>query len=326
MTAGTTTTECRLVDRSGATDDVALTPGALEERLAGGFFWLDVRRPSPDDVKAIGETFGFHPLAVEDSVKFGQRPKLDDYGELAFLVLFGHAPDDDGLVEVHVYASERFVVTFRHDASPGIDRLHERYDDSHEPPKGAAQLLSRLTDALVDSFLPAFAEFDEHLEQIEDDLLARPREDQLRDIYRMRNRVSRMRRVLAPQRDLIGRVASGALKLPGSTEETERYFRDVHDHLIRLNEQIDLLRDATTAGIDVYLSASSNRLNDVMKRLTVIATIFLPLTFVTGFFGQNFDWMVEHVGGPWAFALLGVGSQLLVLATLVVWFKRRGWF
>jgi magnesium transporter len=326
VTAGTAPAECRLVNRSGATDEVALTRSALEERLADGFFWLDVRRPSSADVKLIGETFGFHPLAVEDSLKFGQRPKLEDYDDVAFLVIFGHAPDEDGLVEVHAYSSERFVVTFRHDASPGIDELHDRYEAGRAPPQSAAHLLYRLADALVDSFFPAFAEFDDRLELIEDDLLVRPRDEHLRDIFKMRNRVARMRRILAPQRDLVGRVASGTLELPGSTDEIARYFRDVHDHLIRLNEQVDILRDAMTAAIDVYLSAASNRLTDQMKTLTVIATIFLPLTFVTGFFGQNFNWMADHVGGPGAFVVFGLGSQLVVLAALVVWFNRKGWF
>jgi magnesium transporter len=325
VTAGGPTADCRVVDDVGAHEDVPLTREELERRLARGFFWLDVRNPTHDDVKLLGETFGFHPLAIEDTLKFGQRPKLDDYGDVAFLVLFGHAPDEDGLVEVHVYAAPAFVVSVRRDTSPGLDALHDRYEGGREWPQHAAKLLYRLADALVDSFFPAFNEFDDRLELIEDDLLKRPRDEHLRDIFAMRNRIARMRRVLAPQRDLIGRIASGALQVPGTTGETERYFRDVHDHLIRLTEQIDLLRDAMTAAIDVYLSASSNRLNDVMKRLTVISTVFLPLTFVTGFFGQNFEWMVDHVGGPAGFLVFGLGSQLAVLAALVVWFRRQGW-
>jgi magnesium transporter len=315
-----------VVDREGATEHDRLDSETLERQLAGGFFWLDLARPTPDDLMQIASTLGFHPLAVEDSLKFGQRPKLEDYGEVTFIVLYGYAPDEDGLVEVHVYASSRFVVTIRRDRSPAIDLLHGRYGDGRRPPERAAQLLYAIADELVDSFFPALGEFDDRLELIEDDLLARPKEEHLRDIFTMRRRIAGLRRVLAPQRDLVGRVASGALQLPGASDETERYFRDVHDHLIRLNEQIDVVRDAMSAAIDVYLSASSNRLNEVIKRLTVVATIFLPLTFVTGFFGQNFRWLVDNVGGPVAFVVLGIGSQLLVLGALLLWFKRRGWF
>jgi magnesium transporter len=318
--------ECRLVDKSGASDDQELTREALEERLAGGFFWLDVRRPTREQVKLIGETFGFHPLAVEDSLKFGQRPKVEDYGDVQFIVLYGHAPDDDGLVEVHVYASERFVVTIRRDAAPALDDLHRLYEKRYKAPEYAGELLYRLADALVDSFFPPLAEFDERLDLIEDALITQPRDEHLTDIFTMRRRLARLRRVLMPQRDLVGKFAAGAFVLPGSDTETERYFRDVYDHLIRLNEQIEVTRETMTVAIDVYLTASNNRLNDVMKRLTVIATVFLPLTFVTGFFGQNFGWMVKHVGSAGSFVAFGLGSQLLVLALLVVWFRRRGWW
>ena len=326
MTADETTARCRGVAAAGVHADGPMSRAAREGRLGRGFFWLDVTRPSEGEVKLIGETFRFHALAIEDTLKFGQRPKFEEYDDVVFLVLFGHAPDEDDLVEVHVYAAHDFAVTVRRDRSPGLDDLHDRYAGGRERPQSAAKLLYRIADSLVDSFFPAFTEFDDRLELIEDDLLKRPRDEHLRDIFSMRNRIAHVRRVLAPQRDLVGRIASGALVLPGTTGEIERYFRDVHDHLIRLTEQIDLLRDAMTAAIDVYLSAASNRLNDVMKRLTVISTVFLPLTFVTGFFGQNFDWMVEHVGGEVAFLALGIGSQLVVLALLVAWFRRQGWW
>jgi len=121
-------------------------------------------------------------------------------------------------------------------------------------------------------------------------------------------------------------IANGVADLPGSDDETERFFRDVYDHLIRLTDAIDESRDLLTSLTDVYLSMVSNRLNDIVKRLTVIATIFLPLTFITGFFGQNFGWMVDQVGGLVAFVGLGIGMQVLALAALLAIFKQRGWF
>jgi magnesium transporter len=316
---------CRVVDQRGVRE-IPLDPASLEGAVANGFSWIDLHRPKPAELEVLRDAFGFHPLAIEDSLHFGQRPKFEDYDSFVFIVLYGHAPDRDGLVEVHVYYSERFLVTIRRDASPGLDALHALYREGRRTPADPIVMLHRIADALTDSFFPALNQFDDRLDLIEDELLLRPREHHLRDVFTMKRRIARVRRVLAPQRDLVGRIASGSLDLPGMTPEAERYFRDVYDHLIRLNELIETSRDLMTSAIDVYLSASSNRMNTVMKQLTVIASIFLPLTFVTGFFGQNFPWMVDHVGGVWWFLGLGLGAQLLTIAVLVAYFRRRGWF
>jgi magnesium transporter len=121
-------------------------------------------------------------------------------------------------------------------------------------------------------------------------------------------------------------LIGGVAELPGMTAEDERYFRDIYDHLIRISDLIDTYRDLLTSSMDVYLSTVSNRLNTVMKQLTVMATVFLPLTFVTGFFGQNFGWMVGHIKGSWAFFGLGIGAEIATVALLYTLFKKRGWF
>jgi magnesium transporter len=135
-----------------------------------------------------------------------------------------------------------------------------------------------------------------------------------------------MRKAISPQRDtfagLMGRIA----QLPGFAEADERYFRDIYDHLIRISDLIDSYRDLLTGAMDVYLSTVSNRLNSVMKQLAVIATIFLPLSWLTGFFGQNFGFEVRHIAGWGTFAGLGLGTELAALALLLIYFKRRGWF
>ncbi len=142
----------------------------------------------------------------------------------------------------------------------------------------------------------------------------------------MRRRLAVLRRGVSPQRDLFGRLSGGVADLPGMTAEAERQFRDVFDHLLHLGEMIDAQRDLVTGVIEIYLSASSNRLGSVTKQLTLIATIFLPLTFVTGFFGQNFGWMVARVDSWRAFLALGLGLQLVATGGIVAYFKRRGWF
>jgi magnesium transporter len=316
--------ECRVVDQAGAAKTTLDQP-TLERQLANGFFWLDVHRPSEDDLALLGDVFGFHPLALEDSADFGQRPKLEDYDDFVFLVLYGHVQDEDLLVEVHLYVTERFLVTIRTDESPALDELHESYT-RRQVREDAVAMVHRIADGLVDSFFPAVTQFEDRLELIEDVLVDAPKDEHLKDVFTMRRRLAGLRRVLGPQRDLMGRLAAGTASLPGMTPEDERYFRDVFDHLLRLSELIESTRDVMSSAIDVFLSASSNRMNTVMKQLAVIASIFLPLTFVTGIFGQNFGWMVEHVDTWQAFLLLGVGSQLVASGILLVYFKRRGWF
>jgi magnesium transporter len=135
-----------------------------------------------------------------------------------------------------------------------------------------------------------------------------------------------MRKAITPQRDMFAGLIGGVAELPGMSEEDERYFRDIYDHLIRISDLIDTYRDLLTSSMDVYLSTVSNRLNSVMKQLTIMATVFLPLTFVTGFFGQNFGWMVGHIGSGPVFFGLGIGLEIVTVATLFIIFKKRGWF
>jgi magnesium transporter len=312
-----------------------MSPGAVktggrtdvERSLAEGtFFWLDLQGPSPDDYALLREVFGFHPLAVEDSEHFGQRAKIEDYGDFTFLVLFGAAPDEDSLVEVHCFYSERFLVTVRNDESPALDELRARCEAGRLALDKPIGLLYRVADTLVDSFFPMLSALDDRLDDLQAESLADPSQEQLNELYALRRRLVTVRRAIAPERDLFGRLLSDVVTLPGMTEESQRYFRDVYDHLIRLAEQIDGHRDLIAGAMDLYLSNQSARLNAVMKQLTVIATIFLPLSFITGFFGQNFPWLVDHVGGWGAFVGLGIGIELVALTILLVYFKRRGWF
>jgi magnesium transporter len=317
-----------LLDREG-TPQPRIDRASVESRLTSGeFFWLDLHAPGEAEVALLRNVFGFHPLAVEDSEHFRQRPKLEDFGDVVFLVVYGAAPepDEDRLVELHCFYSERVLVTVRKDEAPACDRVRELYARRPAGPTRPIVLLYRLLDALVDSFFPALDDIDERFRTLEDRLLLEPRAEELEEVYALRRRLAGLRWAVGPQRDLVGQILSGARDLPGLDGEVRRYFRDVHDHLIRIAEQIDMERDLLMGAMDVYLSNASNRLNAVMKQLAVIATIFLPLTFITGFFGQNFDWMVEHVGSWQAFILLGLGLQAAALAVLLAYFRKRGWF
>ena len=173
--------------------------------------------------------------------------------------------------------------------------------------------------------LPGPRAFDDRIDELEDAIFLKADGAQLQEIFQMKRLLVGLRKGISPQRDTFARLMGGIAELPGLEQEDERYFRDIYDHLIRISDLIDSYRDLLTGAMDVYLSTVSNRLNSVMKQLTIIATVFLPLTWLTGFFGQNFGFMVGHrrLGD---FVGLGVVSELLVLAALLVFFKRRGWF
>jgi len=292
----------------------------------GGFFWLDLDQPTENDFEILREVFKFHPLAVEDSEHFDQRAKLDDYDDFVFIVVYGAAPDEDQLVEVHCFYSERFLVTVHHDDCPAFAEIRRRYQKRAEKIEHPSLLLYRVVDGLVDSFFPILSAFDDRIDELEDAIFRKADDKQLQEIFGMKRLLVGMRKAVSPQRDTFASLMGGIAQLPGLAEEDERYFRDIYDHLIRISDLIDSYRDLLTGAMDVYLSTVSNRLNSVMKQLTIIATIFLPLSWLTGFFGQNFGFMVKHIGRWETFAGLGIGTELLALAALLVFFKRRGWF
>ena len=307
--------------------ELHLTRENAERLLASGsFFWIDIHQPTDDDFAILRDVFHFHPLALEDSEHFGQRPKLDDYDDFVFIVVYGAVPDEDRLVEVHCFYSERFLISVHRDEAPAFAEVRQRYLKRKAPIDDPVLLLYRIIDALVDSFFPILADFDDRIDELENQTFLNASEEQLQEIFAMKRLLVGMRKAVTPQRDLFATLIGGVAELPGLTPENERYFRDIYDHLIRISDLIDSYRDLLTSSMDVFLSTVSNRLNVVMKQLAVIATIFLPLTFITGFFGQNFGWLVRNIGGWPAFVGLGIGSELVTVALLVALFKRRGWF
>jgi magnesium transporter len=317
---------CTVIHERGS-EEMAFSRENVERLLAGdSFFWVDVDQPVEADFAILRDVFKFHPLAVEDSESFGQRAKLDDYDDFVFLVVYGAVPDEDRLVEVHCFYSEKFLVTVHRDEAPAFTGVRQRYVKRPQEVVDPAKLLYRIIDALVDSFFPILADFDDRIDELENQTFLNASDQQLQEIFRMKRLLVGMRKAVTPQRDMFASLLGGIAELPGMTAEDERYFRDIYDHLIRISDLIDTYRDLLTSSMDVYLSTVSNRLNSVMKQLTVMATVFLPLTFVTGFFGQNFGWMVGNIQSGWACAVFGIGLEILTVAGLFTLFKRRGWF
>jgi magnesium transporter len=317
---------CMLVHENGS-EEIRFNRENVERLLAGdSFFWLDVDQPGEADYAVLRDVFKFHPLAVEDSEKFGQRAKLDDYDDFVFLVVYGAVADEDRLVEVHCFYSEKFLVTVHRDEAPAFSDVRERYVKRTHAIDDPAQLLYRIIDALVDSFFPILADFDDRIDELENETFLHANDEQLQEIFRMKRLLVGLRKAITPQRDMFASLIGGVSELPGMKSEDERYFRDIYDHLLRISDLIDTYRDLLTSSMDVYLSTVSNRLNTVMKQLTIIATVFLPLTFITGFFGQNFGWMVGNIQTSATFFGLGIGLEVLTVAALFAMFKRRGWF
>ena len=293
----------------------------------GRLLWLDLYDPDDDTLAQMGEFLGIHPLATEDAQHFGQRPKIDDYDGFTQIVAFGVQSVEEPLVEVHCFYSEHYLVTVRRGDCAAFAALRDRI--SQHQHQGTVpnrlMLLYRLLGELTDGFFPVLSEFDDKIDVMQDAILAKPTDAQLGELFTMKRWLIAARKVITPQRDMIASLVSGVTELPGMTQEIERYFRDLYDHLIRISDLIDSYRDLLTGSLDSYLSTVSNRLNQVMKQLTIIATIFLPLSFLTGFFGQNFAWMVTRLTSLGAFLVLGFGTEIVAVTGLLVMFRRRGW-
>lgn len=288
------------------------------------YFWLDLTAPSEGDFAALKELFDFHPLALEDAHKQGQRPKLDDFGSHMFLVFYGAEEREGGefaMLEVHAFLSGSFIVTTHRDPCQELVEIRKRLEK--QPPRSEQFVIYRVVDGLTDTFFPVLDDLDQRIERLDAEIFESASEEHLRDIGDLRRLLVDLRRVVTPQRDLLAQRMDDILEIPGLEVDSRNYFRDVYDHLIRISDQIDAYRDLLAGSRDAYLSVVSNRLNQITKQLTVMATIFLPLSFVVGFFGQNFKWLVVNIQSPGAFFILGIGSLVISVLALLVWFRRN---
>ena len=291
------------------------------------FFWLDVVSPSDEQIDELAEMLDWHHLAVEDVKEFHQRPKLDTYRTHALLVFYGvHAPEAS-LVEVHVFVSGGWLVTVRHSPCDHLEQRRARVVEG-EPPPTEEDVVYCALDALTDSFFPVIHEAEDEIEDLEEQIVAAPHQDQLSRALGLRRAIGPARRVAEDQRDLFSDVHSVLDRIPGleTSDEAAASFADVSDHLHKIADQLDSLRDRLVGALQLYGSMSDNRLNMITERLTLVATVFLPLTFTVGFFGQNFGWMVRHVDSFGGFLLWGiVVGEIVPLVLIYALFRRAGW-
>jgi magnesium transporter len=284
-------------------------------------------------LQKLGRHFGFHPLALEDVLNCGQRPKIEDYGDYHFMVmksLSRKKKEEEGTAELGIeqisfFLAGNYVITLQEEPGDSFEAVRERIRHGATGQMrrmGPDYLLYALVDALIDEFFPVLESYGERVEELEDEVILRPEPAVLNEIHRIKRELLLLRRTAWPEREVINALQREEAHLIKA--ETRVFLRDCYDHTIQVIDMIETYRDLASGLLEVYLSSTSNRLNEVMKVLTIISTIFIPLNFIAGVYGMNFHRMPEL---SWAFGYpMALGLMAVTAGSLVVYFRRKGWF
>ena len=306
------------VREEAAVDPAWLQPGASE------IVWVDIARPTDAEKRILSDVFHFHELAVEDAVLEVHHPKIETYGNLLYLILHGivGAGKDKGFEtrDVDFFLGPNYLVTVRHYPSRSIAaelEIVKRHPSLLG--EGACSLLHRLVDRIVDHYGPEVDGLEDRLNALEQRVFGPWKRSPLRDILRLKSDIASLRRVTLPQRDAVSRLSRR--EFPQIPEQLAYRFRDVYDHLVRFSDEAMFLQDRVTGLLDAYLSTQSNRLNQVMKVLTVITTIFMPLTVLTSLYGMNVE--LPHLPGGQQLQFWWVVAIMVGTSALMLWFFRR---
>jgi magnesium transporter len=306
----------------------------LEEAAArcgqGGFVWLGLFEPSDEELAQVRDTFGLHELAVEDAQNFHMRPKTELYDQDVRLVILRTARYDDAAEEVEfgeisVFLAPAFVITVRQGVASGLRGARQRLEQRPELlAAGSSSALWAILDQVVDDYAPVVAGLEHDIDQVEATVFSGAVAPTER-IYSLRREATDFYRAVHPLLAVVTTIERAA-----DAPQLQPYLRDVQDHLLLVNEEVAAQRDllgtvleANMAVISVEQTKVSVRQNTTIEQLTILATVFLPLTFITGFFGQNFSWLVGHITGPAAFAVYGIGGLVVPLALLLGWLRLR---
>jgi magnesium transporter len=305
-------------------------PNRLHELLARDtFFWLDLRDPTDADIDHLGELFGLTDLARKDSKNFEQRPKVDDFGDHLLIVLYSveRVPEDPERewrpLEVHLYVSGAWVVSIRRGPCELLDRTREELAGTEV--KTEMRALWRVLRALTDAYEPALEEIEARVDRQEALVFQRIRQARLETLYHLRQETNDLLRRAAAQRDIWEAGARRLCDLEGLQQDPRPLLDDIGDQLAEVAGELERHHSDASTLVTVYFSASGERLNRIATRLTILATFFLAWTLVTGFFGQNFGWLVDNIDSRTDFLIWGVGGLLAatLVAWLVVWWGER---
>jgi magnesium transporter len=295
-----------------------------------GLVWVDLEGTGQEETtQLLREVFGFHPLTIDDCLNGRvDPPKVDDYGTYLFFVFqaLGYEARQERITfqELDLYLGKNYVVTFHAAPVTAVEHARTICERGGLLMQHAPDYLAHgIIDRIVDDLLPLVEAIDDEVALVEEAILDRTGEGTiLESVLLLRRNTLQLRRAVAPQRDLMNRISRGEFTQL-IQPELNIYFRDIYDHLVRVEDMIASLRDAADGALSIYLSATSNRLNEIMKVLSIVATVILPLTLVTGIYGMNFRHMPE-LESPWGYpAALGV--MVLLALVLLGYFKRRGW-
>lgn len=287
------------------------------------WFWVDFDQPTEEETAELDKTFHFHPLAIEDCVVKLQRPKMDYYEDYSFFVTHSLNHINEDKQEINFFIGSNYIVSYHHELSREMNDVWERLSLSKKISKWDPYLVMyHINDKIVDNYFPIVYQLEDRLSLIEDNPNDETMEELLEKLFDIRHHLLQIRYTVIPMRDLIYRVINSH-RLKGVKERYE-YFADIHDHLLKLTEMIDGNRELTNDIRDSYLSINSHQTNRVMRVLTVITTIFMPLTFIAGIYGMNFENMPEL---SWKYGYFETLLLMFIIALgMFWWFKKKGWF
>ncbi|XQY93244.1 magnesium/cobalt transporter CorA [Metabacillus sp. HB246100] len=286
------------------------------------WFWVDFHAPTDDEVKVLSSYFKFHPLSIEDCIEFVQRPKLDFYDDYFFIVI--HAINHETLEadEVDLFVSSRSIVSFHKKPVKELLAIWNRIENEKSLKSNPMQIMYQIIDKVVDDYFPPIYKLEDLVNQVEDNTSDQTISELMEQVFDIRSELNKLRRTIVPMRDLLYRIISSSRL--NSMKEKHIYFQDVYDHLLKLVEMIDANRELSSDIRDSYLSISSDRMNRVMMTLTVMSSIFLPLTFIAGLYGMNFRYMPELTGEYSYYIVLGI--MALISVGMIWFFYKMGWF
>lgn len=295
-----------------------IAPDAARPKPRRGIAWLDVSAPTEDDLSCLARTYKFRSLTIEACCNFNQRAKIESYGDYLFLSLATTIRENTELHprELEAFLGGDYLVTVHRETVPALDVARKHSNANTRPDF----LLYLIADHMVDVYFPTLDEMDDEIDALEDQILENATPATMHSIFGLKQQLVFLRKVTAPMRDVMNTLAGTRYGLVD--EHTALYFRDVYDHLVRIYDLIETSRDLLGNALDAYLSTVSNRLNEVMKRLTLIATVFMPISFLVGFAGMNFTQM--PFSDPTAFRVM-ISLIALVPAAMLVWFRRSKW-